>query len=52
MDIGAPIRDLGRVDSAALADAIVALDEAVWREEEIRQKKYEDVSTTTPSPSS
>ena len=49
MDIGAPIRDLGRVDSVALADAIVALDAPVWREEEIRQQKYDDVHYDTES---
>lgn len=49
MDIGAPIRDLGLVDSAALGDAIAALDDPVWREEEIRQKKYQDVHYDTES---
>lgn len=49
MDIGAPVRDLGPVDSAALGDAITSLDDPVWREEEIRQKKYQDVHYDTES---
>ena len=49
MDIGAPVRDLGPVDSAALGDAIASLDDPVWREEEIRQKKYQDVHYDTES---
>ena len=49
MDIGAPIKDLGPVDSAALCDAVVALGEPAWREEEIRQKKYQDVHYDTES---
>ena len=49
MDIGALIRDLGPVDAAALRDAIVSLDDPVWREEEVRQKKYQDVHYDTES---
>ena len=49
MDIGAPIRDLGPVDSAVLRDAIASLDDPVWREEEVRQKKYQDVHYDTES---
>lgn len=49
MDIGEPIRDLGTVDSTALREAIVSLDELAWREDEIRQKKYRDVHYNTES---
>ena len=49
MDIGVPIRDLGPVDSAALREAIVSLDECAWREQQIRQQKYEEVHYNTES---
>ena len=49
MDIGEPIRDLGPVDSAALCEAIVSLDGAAWREEDVRQQKYRDVHYDTES---
>ena len=49
MDIGIPIKDLGAVDSEALRDAIVDFDDDVWREEEIRQKRYQDVHYNTES---
>ncbi len=41
MDIESRIRELGTVDSAALARVILAQDEAAWREEEYRQRAYE-----------
>ena len=49
MDIGAPIRELGPVDSAALCHAVAELDDAAWREEEVRQQKYRDVHYDTES---
>lgn len=49
MDIGVPIRDLGPVESTALRAAIVALDEFVWHEDEIRQRRYQDVHYNTES---
>ena len=49
MDIGVPIKDLGPVDSDALREAILDLDESVWHEEEIRQKKFQDVHYNTES---
>lgn len=41
MDIDARIRELGAVDCAALASAVLAQEEAAWREQEHRQKAYE-----------
>lgn len=41
MDIGDPVRDLGPVDTGRLAEAILAQDEAAWREEQIREESYE-----------
>lgn len=49
MDIGAPIRELGQVDMAALGETILALDEAAWREQELRQKDYNEVHGDTQS---
>ncbi|MEM9533394.1 MAG: aspartyl/asparaginyl beta-hydroxylase domain-containing protein [Pseudomonadota bacterium] len=49
MDIGEPLRDLGPVNSAALRDAILGLDEPAWQEEQIRQQKYQDVHYNTES---
>jgi hypothetical protein len=48
MDIGTPLRHLGPVDSAALVAAILAQDEAAWREHEQRQQVY-DVHRQTES---
>jgi hypothetical protein len=48
MDIQTPIRELGPVDSAALAEAILAQDEIAWHEEEHRQQAY-DVHRQTES---
>ena len=41
MDIGAPIRNFGKVDMEALGAAILAQDEAAWNENVQRQKDYE-----------
>ncbi len=49
MDIGVPIRDLGPVDSTALRDAIVTLEEPAWHEQKIRQEKYREVHYNTES---
>jgi len=48
MDIETRLRELGPVDSTALAEAILAQDETAWREEERRQKDY-DVHRQTES---
>ena len=37
MDINVPIRELGPVESDALAEAVLAQDEGAWREEKHRQ---------------
>lgn len=49
MDIGAPIRNLGPVEMAALKEKILSFDDDVWREEDIRQKKFNDVHYDTES---
>ena len=41
MDIGIPIRNLGKVDMEPLAAAILAQDEAAWNENVQRQRDYE-----------
>lgn len=41
MNIETPLRELGAVDSTALRDAILAQDEAAWREDKSRQEDYE-----------
>ncbi len=41
MNIDTRLRDLGEVNSAPLAEAILALPESAWREEEYRQEAYE-----------
>jgi hypothetical protein len=48
MDIDTPLKELGPVDNSALTDAILAQDEAAWREEEIRQEIF-DVHRQTES---
>jgi quercetin dioxygenase-like cupin family protein len=48
MDIETRLRELGPVDSSALADAVLAQEEAAWHEEEYRQKEY-DVHRQTES---
>ena len=47
MDIGVPLKSLGPVDTDELSKAILDLDEHVWREEQIRQKKYSEVHYNT-----
>ena len=49
MDIGVPIKDLGEVDTKALSDAVLALEPNVWREEQLRQKKFDEVHQDTES---
>lgn len=49
MDIGVPIKDLGSIDSSKLRAAILALSDDVWREDQLRQKKFEDVHYNTES---
>ncbi|MEM1403675.1 MAG: aspartyl/asparaginyl beta-hydroxylase domain-containing protein [Pseudomonadota bacterium] len=49
MEISVPLKDLGNVDIAELTDAVTALSPAVWREEQLRQKKYSEVHYNTES---
>lgn len=48
MNIEGRIRELGPVDSAALVEAVLAQEEAAWREEQHRQEAY-DVHRQTES---
>jgi hypothetical protein len=48
MDIGTSFKELGAVDSAALAQAILEQDESAWHEAEHRQQVY-DVHSQTQS---
>lgn len=48
MDFDGLIRELGPVDSVALREAILAQDDAAWREDEYRQLEY-DVHRQTES---
>jgi len=48
MDIDVPLRDLGAIDATALCDAVLGLDDAVWNEDNFRQKSY-DVHQQTRS---
>ncbi|HET8691139.1 MAG TPA: aspartyl/asparaginyl beta-hydroxylase domain-containing protein [Steroidobacteraceae bacterium] len=41
MDIGAPVRNFGKVDMEALRAAVLAQDEAAWNENVRRQTDYE-----------
>jgi hypothetical protein len=41
LNIDTRLRDLGEVNSTPLAEAILALPESAWREEEYRQEAYE-----------
>lgn len=41
MDIGMPWRALGAIDATALRDVALAQDEAAWREQELRQQRYD-----------
>ena len=48
MDIETPLRELGPVDSSALAEAILGQEAQAWREELHRQESY-DVHRDTES---
>jgi hypothetical protein len=48
MDIDAPLRELGAIDSTALIDAILGQEEAAWHEDTYRQQSY-DVHDQTQS---
>ncbi|MDX1509187.1 MAG: aspartyl/asparaginyl beta-hydroxylase domain-containing protein [Woeseiaceae bacterium] len=41
MNIGERLRELGEVDTTALTEAILNLDERAWHEEEYRQEAFE-----------
>jgi len=41
MNIDSRLRELGDVDSAPLVDAILALDDSAWREDQYRQEAFE-----------
>jgi hypothetical protein len=41
LDIGEPLRELGPIDSNALRDAIMSLDESVWGDNTSRQEEFE-----------
>ncbi len=41
MDIGVPLRSFGKIEMAALGDAILGQDEAAWKENVQRQNDYE-----------
>lgn len=41
MNIDTRLRELGEVDSSPLVEAILALDDKAWREEELRQEEFE-----------
>jgi hypothetical protein len=41
LNIDTRLRELGEVDSGPLAEAILALDDKAWREEELRQEEFE-----------
>ena len=48
MNIDSPLLELGPVDCTALSDAILAQDEAAWREDQYRQEAF-DVHYDTES---
>ena len=41
MNIDVPLRDLGEVDSRALQQAVLSLDDKAWRDQQYRQETYE-----------
>ncbi|MEO0424630.1 MAG: aspartyl/asparaginyl beta-hydroxylase domain-containing protein [Pseudomonadota bacterium] len=49
MDIAHPLNDLGPISVAPLSEAILAFEDEVWREEQLRQKKYSEVHYNTES---
>ena len=40
MDIDVPLRELGAIDTTALTDSILGLEDIVWLEDEYRQKSF------------
>ena len=40
MNIDTNLRELGAVDTTALRDAILAQDDAAWKEDSYRQEEY------------
>jgi len=48
MNIDTPLRELGPIDSTALREAILAQDEAAWKEDQSRQETF-DVHYDTES---
>ena len=48
MDIDTPLRELGGIDWSALKDAILAQEDAAWREDQYRQEAF-DVHYDTES---
>ena len=41
LNIDAPLRELGPIDNSELSDAIMSLDESVWKENLTRQEEFE-----------
>ena len=41
MNIDSPLRELGPIDNSELSDAIMSLDESVWKENLTRQEEFE-----------
>jgi aspartyl/asparaginyl beta-hydroxylase (cupin superfamily) len=41
MNIDTPLRELGPIDSTALREAILAQDDAAWKEDKYRQEEFE-----------
>ncbi len=41
MNIETPLRELGAIDSTALREAILAQDDAAWKEDKYRQEEFE-----------
>jgi len=40
MDIDVPLRELGAIDTTALSESILGLEDVVWLEDEYRQKSF------------
>ncbi len=40
MDIDSPLRELGAIDTTALSEAILSLEDVAWHEDESRQKSF------------
>ena len=41
MDIDAPLRELGTIDTTALREAILSQESIAWHEDQYRQKSYD-----------